>query len=68
MPMPLNRLLFLLFLVVLCGALLFLLYGPGERSTKPVTLTPKAYIEKVEQERQTDAPPQSDSAESPARP
>ena len=49
--MPLNRLLFLLFLAVLCGAVLYILYGPGEQATRAVSLTPKAYIEQVERDR-----------------
>jgi len=46
--MPTNRLLFLLFLLVLAGALIYLTYGPAQHGTETVTLSPKAYIERVE--------------------
>ena len=46
--MPTNRLMFFLFVLVLVGALVYLNYGKQQSGTETVTLTPKAYIERVE--------------------
>ena len=50
--MPTNRLMFLLFVLVLVGALIYLNLGKQERGTETVTLSPKAYIERVEAGKQ----------------
>jgi hypothetical protein len=49
--MPTSRLMFLLFVVVLAGSILYILYGPGQQSTESVTLSPRQYIERVQSER-----------------
>ncbi len=46
--MPTNRLVFFLFVLVLVAALVYLNVGNKERGTETVTLSPKAYIERVE--------------------
>jgi hypothetical protein len=51
--MPTGRLMFLLFVLVLIGALVYLNVGRREQGTQTVTLSPKAYIERVEAGRQT---------------
>lgn len=53
--MPTNRLLFFIFLLFLVGAILYILYGTEQRQTEAVTLTPKAYIERVQSGRDTQA-------------
>ncbi len=59
--MPTNRLLFLIFLLVLVGAVLYINYGPGQHDTETVTLSPKAYIERVQSARDARQAQPSDS-------
>ncbi len=53
--MPTGRLMFFLFVLVLVGALVYLNQSKQERSTETVTLSPKAYIERVEAGKQPPA-------------
>ncbi len=53
--MPTGRLMFFLFVLVLVGALVYLNQSKQERGTETVTLSPKAYIERVEAGKQPSA-------------
>ena len=46
--MPTNRLMFLLFVMVLIGALVYLSTARKDNGAETVTLSPKDYIERVE--------------------
>ena len=56
--MPVNRQLFFIFFIVLVGSLLYLKFGPATHDTETVTLTPKQYIERVQQGRQAPDSPE----------
>lgn len=60
--MPLNRLLFFLFVLTLIGSLVYILYGPGTHTTESVTLTPKQYIERVQADRARQSANRTDSS------
>jgi hypothetical protein len=49
--MPLNRLILLLFVLVLIGSLVYLGQRPGSHPDTAMTLSKKAYIERLEAER-----------------
>ncbi len=55
--MPTNRLMFFLFVLVLVGALVYLNQSRQEHGTETVTLSPKAYIERVEAGKQSPTEP-----------
>lgn len=58
--MPTNRILFFIFVLALIGGLLYINYGAKQHDVETVTLTPKQYIERVQEGRQ--APPAAESA------
>lgn len=50
--MPINRVVFFAVFIVLVGTIVYAYFAPEQRPEKAATLTPKEYIELVEQKKQ----------------
>jgi hypothetical protein len=62
--MPLNRLIFFIFVLILVVCVIYVLYGPGTDSVSSVALGPKDYMERVQADRAAGPDPNRSAAPS----